>query len=39
VDAERADATTEAVTTAYAKHGFTAPTPFVAVPSAGASRL
>jgi galactokinase len=39
VDAERADATTEAVTAAYAKHGFTAPTPFVAVPSAGASRL
>ena len=39
VDADRADATAAAVATAYAKHGFTAPTPFVAVPSAGATRL
>jgi galactokinase len=39
VDADRADAVTEAVTAAYAEHGFTAPTPFVAVPSAGATRL
>jgi galactokinase len=39
IDADRADATTEAVTAAYAKHGFAAPTPFVAVPSAGATRL
>jgi galactokinase len=39
VDADRADATTEAVTAAYAKHGFTHPTPFVAVPSAGATKL
>jgi galactokinase len=39
VDADRADATTERVAAAYAKHGFTAPTPVVAVPSAGASRL
>jgi galactokinase len=39
IDADRAAATTEAVTAAYAKRGFTAPTPFVAVPSAGATRL
>jgi galactokinase len=39
IDADRAQATTEAVTAAYAQRGFTAPTPFVAVPSAGATRL
>jgi galactokinase len=39
VDADRADATTEAVAAAYDRHGFRAPTPFVAVPSQGATRL
>jgi galactokinase len=39
IDADRAEATTDAVTAAYAQRGFTAPTPFVAVPSAGATRL
>ena len=39
IDADRADATAAAVADAYAKHGFTAPTPFVAVPSQGATRL
>jgi galactokinase len=39
VDADRADDTAAAVAAAYARHGFTAPTPFVAVPSAGATRL
>jgi galactokinase len=39
VDADRADATAAAVAAAYARHEFTAPTPFVAVPSAGATRL
>jgi galactokinase len=39
VDADRAGATADAAAAAYARHGFTAPTPFVAVPSAGATRL
>jgi galactokinase len=39
VDADRADATADAVAAAYARHGFTAPTPFVAVPSAGATKV
>jgi galactokinase len=39
IDADRADATTDAVTAAYDRHGFTAPTPLVAVPSPGATRL
>jgi len=39
IDADRADATTAAVTAAYDRHGFAAPTPLVAVPSPGASRL
>ena len=39
IDAERADATAAAIAEAYAKNGFTAPTPFVAVPSQGATRL
>ena len=39
VDAGRADAVTDAVTGAYDRHGFAAPTPFVAVPSQGATRL
>jgi galactokinase len=39
VDADRADEVTAAVVTAYEKRGFTRPTPFVAVPSAGATRL
>jgi galactokinase len=39
VDADRADATATAVAAAYTRHDFTAPTPFVAVPSAGATRL
>jgi galactokinase len=39
IDADRAEATTAAVAAAYAQHGFTPPTPFVAVPSAGATRL
>jgi galactokinase len=39
VDAHRADEVTAAVVTAYEKRGFTRPTPFVAVPSAGATRL
>ena len=39
VDADRADEVAEAVASAYERHGFTAPTPFVAVPSQGASRL
>jgi galactokinase len=39
IDADRAEAITDAVTAAYAQRGFTAPTPFVAVPSGGATRL
>jgi galactokinase len=39
IDADRADATTEAVTAAYAKRGFVPPSPLVAVPSPGATRL
>lgn len=39
IDADRADAIASAIAEAYAKHGFTAPTPFVAVPSKGATRL
>jgi galactokinase len=39
VDTDRADETAAAVAAAYARHGFTAPTPFTAVPSAGATRL
>ena len=39
IDAERADAVTAAVTAAYDRHGFRAPTAFVAVPSQGATRL
>ncbi len=39
VDADRADAVAAAVADAYAQRGFTAPTPFTAVPSAGATRL
>jgi galactokinase len=39
IDADRADATTAAVGAAYDRHGFAAPTPLVAVPSPGATRL
>ena len=39
VDADVADATIAAVSAAYDRHGFPAPTPFVAVPSQGATRL
>ena len=39
IDADRADATTAAVSAAYDRHGFAAPTPLVAVPSSGATRL
>jgi galactokinase len=39
IDAAAADATIAAVAAAYERHGFTAPTPFVAVPSQGATRL
>jgi galactokinase len=39
IDADRSDATAAAVAAAYAQHSFTAPTPFVAVPSQGATRL
>jgi galactokinase len=39
VDADRTGAVAAAVADAYAKRGFTAPTPFTAVPSAGATRL
>ena len=39
IDADRADATTAAVTAAYDRNGFAAPTPLVAVPSPGATRL
>jgi galactokinase len=39
IDADRAEATTDAVAAAYAKHGFPSPTPLLAVPSAGATRL
>ncbi len=39
IDADRADDTIAAVTAAYEREGFTAPTPFVAVPSQGATRL
>jgi galactokinase len=39
IDADRADAVIAAVAAAYDRHGFTAPTPFVAVPSQGATRL
>jgi galactokinase len=39
IDADTADATIAAVTSAYARHDFKAPTPFVAVPSQGATRL
>jgi galactokinase len=39
IDAAAADATIAAVAAAYERHGFKAPTPFVAVPSQGATRL
>jgi galactokinase len=39
IDADRAEATTAVVAAAYAKQGFTPPTPFVAIPSPGATRL
>jgi galactokinase len=39
IDADKADATTAAVESAYAKQGFTAPTTWVAVPGPGATRL
>jgi galactokinase len=39
IDADRADEVTAAVSAAYEQHGFAAPTPFVAVPSQGATRL
>jgi galactokinase len=39
IDADRAEAVTAAVTAAYDRHGFRPPTPFVAVPSQGATRL
>jgi galactokinase len=39
IDAGRAADTTAAVTAAYDQHGFPAPTPLVAVPSPGATRL
>ena len=39
IDADRASAVTEAVADAYAKRGFTAPTCWIAVASAGATRL
>ena len=39
IDADRADATADAVAAAYDRHGFRAPTVFVAVPSQGATRL
>jgi galactokinase len=39
IDADRADATIEAVGAAYDRRGFRAATSFVAVPSQGASRL
>ena len=39
VDADQADATIAAIESAYQRHGFTAPTAFVAVPSQGATRL
>jgi galactokinase len=39
IDADRADATTAAVTVAYEGHGFAAGSPLVAVPSPGATRL
>ena len=39
IDADRADPVIAAVTGAYDRHGFKPPTPFVAVPSQGATRL
>ena len=39
IDTDRADAVIAAVAGAYERHGFTAPTAFVAVPSQGATRL
>ncbi|MCA2213862.1 galactokinase [Jidongwangia harbinensis] len=39
VDADGADAVAGAVAAAYERRGFTAPTPFVAVPGPGATRL
>jgi galactokinase len=39
IDADRADLVISAVAAAYDRHGFTAPTEFVAVPSQGATRL
>ena len=39
IDADAADAVTAAVAGAYERRGFTAPTPFVAVPGPGATRL
>ncbi len=39
IDADRADEVTAAVSRAYERHGFAAPSPFVAVPSQGATRL
>jgi galactokinase len=39
IDADKADATIAVVSAAYERHDFRAPTPFVAVPSQGATRL
>jgi galactokinase len=39
IDADAADAVTGAVAAAYQRRGFTAPTPFVAVPGPGATRV
>jgi galactokinase len=39
IDADRADEVGTAVSEAFERHNFTAPTPFVAVPSQGATRL
>jgi galactokinase len=39
IDADRADDVGTAVSEAFERHNFTAPTPFVAVPSQGATRL
>jgi len=39
IDADRAEAVTEAVANAYAQRGFTAPTCWIATASAGAARL
>jgi galactokinase len=39
IDADAADAVSGAVAAAYERRGFTAPTPFVAVPGPGATRI